>query len=460
MRARKRGSAVAGAAFVLALLSAAGSAAYAQESRPLTLEQARAIAAENNPVYRRAENAVVSARAGELLSRSQFLPTLGASFSSGGSLSRRRTGENDFGQPIEGEEVREFTGSSSNQGISLNWQLFNGGGRFREVRAAAAGREAAVAGVEAAEATVLAELTRRYYEAQRAAALIQLEEQLLEAAEARREATERLLRVASASPVDLLGAELEVARQREALESARGSARVAKLALAEQMGVEMDAEWELVSEPPPVFDPSTLDADALVERAHAVSPQLRQIALTAEQAEQQRRAAGAARWPTISLNTSFGRSIGARGYGALFEPNPFDQNLSFGISISLPLFSQYQTGQRITQARVAAANADEDARQTRLQLEREVRTALIELEGAYRTVELNNASTELARRRLELANERFRLGAIPFTEMQQIIADAATAEREALNARYAFAAALATLEERVGMENGEWRIEN
>lgn len=432
------------------LLACAPAAALAQEGTPLSLKQARAVAAEHNPVYRRAENDAVSARASELITRSQFLPTLSGSFGSSGYTSRRRTGEDNFGQPIEGE-VLEYTGSSSSQGLSLGWQLFDGGARWRQARAAGAAREAATAGIEVAEVTVLAEVTRRYYEAQRAVATIALEESLLQAAEVRQTATERLLRVASASPVDLLGAELEVARQREVVEAARGAARIAMLALAEQMGVDAEAEqWTLITDPPAIFDPTTLDAEALVTRAHEASPQLRQIGLMAQQAEHQRRAAGAERWPTVSVNTSFGRSIGAQGYGALFEPNPFDQNFSFGLGISIPIFNQYQTSQRITQARMAADNADESARQTRLQLEREVRTALIDLERAYRTVELNNASTELARRRLELANERFRLGAIPFTEMQQIIADAATAEREALNARYEFARALATLEESAG----------
>src|SRR5690606_14169472 len=114
-----------------------------------------------------------------------------------------------------------------NQGISLGLQLFDGGARFRSVRAAAAGREAALSGVAVAEQTVEAEVVRRYYAAQQAAAQIELEEALLRAAESRHEATQRLLRVAAASPVDLLGTEYEVARQRQSVEDARGAARAA-----------------------------------------------------------------------------------------------------------------------------------------------------------------------------------------------------------------------------------------
>jgi outer membrane protein len=439
-------------AFGLFLASFGFNAAHAQESRPLTLDQARELALEHNPAYRQAQNDVEAARAGELLSRSEFLPTLSASFNSGGSFSRRRSGEDNFGRPIEGTQVSEFTGSNSRQGLGLSWQLFDGGERYRNVLAARAGREAAIAGVADEAATMDAELTRRYYLAQHTAARIELEERLLEAAEASYAASQRLLRVAAVSPLDLLGAELDVTRQRQALEAAQGAARVAMLALAQQMGTGEADGWELVTDIPAIFDPSGLDPEALVTRAYEVSPRLREIALTATQAEHQRQAAGAARWPAISADASFGRSVGAEGYGALFEPNPFDHSFSFGIGLSLPLFSQYQTTQRVTQARVAARNAEESARATRLEIDRSVREALIQLGSEYRSVQLNDAASELARRRLDLANQQYRLGSLEFTELQQIVTSAATAERDALDARYAFADALATLEERVGGE--------
>lgn len=441
------------AVLILWISLAAVSGASAQAPRPpqpLSLEQAREIARANNPGYRQALNQITSARANELSVRSQFLPELSASFGSGASLSRRRTGEDNFGRPIEGERVTEYTGSNSSQNLSLSWLVFDGGARFRNVRAAGAGREAAVAGAAATESTMEAVLTRRYYEAQRTAARIALEERLLEAAEANHAAAERLVRVAAISPVELLTAELEVTRQRVAVETARGAARVAMVELAEQMGTGEPEGWELVSPLPEVFDPTTLDADALVERAYRVSPRLQQLSLQAGQAEHQARAAGAERWPRISANAGFGRSVGLEGYGALFEPNPFNQNFNFGINVSIPLFSQYQTSQQITQLRVAATNADEAARATRLEIGRLVRSALITLESAYRTLQLTDASADVARRQVELANQQFRLGGISVTDVQDIVSAAAAAEREALDARYTFASDLATLEEVIG----------
>jgi outer membrane protein TolC len=437
------------ALLLLGLLSLASPAPAQEVPQPLTLEEARRIAAEKNPRYRQAQNNVETARAAERRGVMAFLPELQLGLSSGGYLSRTFTGEDEFGKPVRRDDPLSLTGSSSQQHISLgSITLFDGGARYRDLRAARADGDAVDAAVVLGAATLEAELTRRYYDAKRKGELIRLEEELLKSAEARQAATERLLRIASASPVDLLGAEVAVAEQARVLESARGEARKAVLALAEEMGISDAPEWALTSEPPPVFDPTTLDADSLAARALESSPLLAQLDARAVASDQRSRAAGATRWPTVSAQAGFGRSVGSEGYGSFFDPNPLNQSFSFGLSVSLPVFTGYRTTQLVTQARVAALNAREEVQAARLTLEREVRGALIDLENAYRSVQLAERGRDLARRRLELANQQFRIGALKYVDLEGVIEQAARAERDAINAHYDFAAARATLEEK------------
>jgi outer membrane protein len=435
---------------VLLLLSAVALPAGGQQSEGLSLDDAWGIAAENNPAYQRAQNALITADAARRQSWGAFLPDLRLSLSSGGYLSRTFTGADEFGQPIRRPDPLEYTGSSSSQGVSVSVPVFDGGARYRLYRAARAAEEAVAAGVLVEASTLRAELARRYYDAGRREALIRLEEELLKSAESRHAATERLVRIASASPVDLLGAELAVARQKGALEQARGEAEKAMLLLQEQMGVDDAAARSLSTTPPGVFDPATLAADSLVARAFAMSPRLAQIEAQLRVVEQQRKAAGASRWPTVGVSAGFNRGIGTSGYGSLFDPNPPNQNFNFGLSLSVPLFTRYAASYQMATARVAAMNAGEDARAARLTVEREIRSALIDLQSAYRQVQLMERGRELARRQVELANQQFRLGSLQFVAFQTIIDSAALAERDALNARYAFAGALATIEEKIG----------
>ena len=439
------------ALLLLGLLALATAATAQDASQPLTLDEARRVAVEKNPRYRQAQNGVVTARAVERRGLEAFLPELRLGVSSGGYLSRIFTGIDEFGKPVRRPDPLNITRSSSSQQISLSSvTLFDGGIRYRDLRAARAEGDAADAAVLLGASTLDAELTRRYYDAKRKGELIHLEEELLKSAEARHAATERLLRIAAASPVDLLGAEIAVAEQARVLETARGDARKAMLALGEEMGVSDAPSWELTSEPPAVFDPSGFDADSVAARAAVVSPLLAQLNARVVAGEQRSKAAGGSRWPTVSASAGFGRSIGTEGYGSFFDPNPLDQSFSFGLSVSIPVFTAYRTTLQVTLARVAAMNAHEDAEAARLTLEREVRSALIDLENAYRTDQLAERGRDLARRRLDLANQQFRIGALTYVNLQSVVEQAANAERAAINARYDFAAARATLEEKAG----------
>jgi outer membrane protein TolC len=104
----------------------------------------------------------------------------------------------------------------------------------------------------------------------------------------------------------------------------------------------------------------------------------------------------------------------------------------------------------VSQATAEALNAEESLRAGKLAREREVRSALIDLQNAYRGVALAERAAELSNERLRLSRERYAIGAISFADLQILINRAAQEERQVINARYAFAASAVTLNERVG----------
>ncbi len=106
--------------------------------------------------------------------------------------------------------------------------------------------------------------------------------------------------------------------------------------------------------------------------------------------------------------------------------------------------------QSAVNASVALDQAQEDAWERRLEREQLVRSALINLESAYTTLQLQTRRLDLNRQRLELAQEQYRFNAVTFIELQQYINDVATAERDIVNRQLDFATALVTLEQQVG----------
>lgn len=440
-------------AFLLALLAATPHPVLAQEAPPeLSLAEALEVAREHNPDYRKALAGVEVAAADERRAWGSLLPALSLGFSTGLSQSRVLTGTDEFGRPVRLDDPAVFTHTSAGQTLSLGAiTLFDGGARVREARATRASASATRAGVEAEAVRLESRIARSYYDALRAERQIALEEQLLESARDRLAATERLLRVAVSSPVDLLGAEVEVAQREQAVERARGEARKARLALGDAMGVGREVPFTLSHHLPAVVDPSGLDGDALVRAALERSPVLAQLGSRTEAAGHRLHAARAARWPTLSISPYASRRVGAAGYDALFDLNPLDQNYGLSVSVSLPLFNQFRTTHSVEQARAGHLGAEEDLRAGRLQVETEVRAALIDLQNAHRALALAERSAALSRERLEMAHERYRLAGIGFTELQDVVDRAAAAEREALSARFDLAVARVELEERAGV---------
>jgi outer membrane protein len=202
---------------------------------------------------------------------------------------------------------------------------------------------------------------------------------------------------------------------------------------------------------PQVFDPADLDVTALVAGALAGSPLVRQREAALSAAQYSASAARGRRLPSLSASAGYNRGMSASGYGAIGEFNP-GQNygFSFGLGVSLPLFSRFQTSEVIAQASANATDAEYDLQATRLTVERDVRTAIIDLDNAYRSLQLSEVQVELNRERQEATQERYRLGGSDFTTLQNVIDRTAQAERQALEALFGFINARISLEEKLG----------
>ncbi|HEX9728482.1 MAG TPA: TolC family protein [Gemmatimonadales bacterium] len=436
-------------AILAAVVGLAGPVA-AQVPARLTLDDAITIARERNPEYQRAVHTLNAQGAQLRAGWGGFFPSVSARMSFNGSSSTRVTGEDDFGQPVSLPTPIDFQSSSASQSLSAGVTLFDGLRNVNSLRAARASADGSEASRDAVANRVDAETTRRFYEALRTARLIALEDQLLTSAREQLARTQRLFRTAGATQEDVLGAEGDVASQELALERARGEADKARLAVIEYLGISEHMEFEAVGELPDVWDPAVLDVDELVSVALRVNPSVRQLENTTRGADLRATAERGSRWPSISVNASYSRSISLGSYDALFEINPRNRGLGFGMTVDLPLFTGFQTSARIANASLESRNAHETLRAGRLQAEREVRAALIDLRNAHRGRDLAQRTADLSSERLRLARQRYAIGAITFANLQLLIDRAAQEERGLINARFQLAQSIVALEERLG----------
>ena len=203
-----------------------------------------------------------------------------------------------------------------------------------------------------------------------------------------------------------------------------------------------------------VPDAEPLDADALVVTALAMNPNL--LAL-----QQDQKAATADLWsakgsylPRIDLGYTLGRSKELGSDESLLDFDPANTSDGFVIQGSWSVFSGFsrkrQTAQADMQKRQSAARLTAE----QLQLEKEVRDLVKELKRRSQRLAILDRNVELASERLSLAREQYRLGSIPYFNLQQAIDRLTLTEQALFQERYDYLIGWASLEEKVGGDLG------
>lgn len=437
-------------------LAVAAPAARAQQAPPqvpavLTLEDALQIARRNSPTYLQTLNDAGPSAMGVRQAWASFVPTLNTSLASFGGGSRTTTiGEGDFGETVESQE-RTVKTSSASQSLSMNLTLFDGGANFNQLSAAKAQVAQTDASIEFQASELDANVTTAFYNARQATMLIDVELRNLQSARDRYERNQQLFRIAGVDQVALLASERDVITAQQSLRRQEADAEKQRLSLAQTLGIDISIAFEVAPETPDVFDPTGLEADALVSRATTASPTVKQRIAAAEAADRQISVAKGRRWPTISTSFSYGRSAGESGFGAIGNFNPNDsRGWNFSIGASLPLFTGFQTSASIAQAEASADDARLGLRQARLQIEQTIRSGLVDLGRTYQDYLDAVRLADLSSTQLELAEEQLRVGALDYLRFQQIVDAEAQAQRQVVLARFAFVNARIAIERALG----------
>lgn len=447
----------------LAALVVAAAPAFAQESAAsrqdavtvLTLQDALDRAAEHNPSYRQALNRVELAGPQARQAWGAFLPSFDVNYSTGQSFSRRSTAFDNFDNPIEREVTRTITSSSASQGASLNLNVLEGGRRFHALGQARSEAEATRRAGDVQLNSIQAETRRHFLVAQRQKARLALEERLLADRAQDRDLTSRRFELAMIGRSDLLAAELDLERQRTAVNTARTSYDKALFALRANLGDPSLGRIDVDGTAPRIFDPNEeIDLGDLLARALDASPRILQAQAEFSANQAALKTSKARRWPSISVGGSIRRSSYEREGAALFDMSPKDMSGGLTLSVQVPVFSQFQTSYAIAQADVALRNAAESIRENELDVERQIRTQFADLEAAWRAASEQGRTLEIAEQRLVMVREEYELAVKSVEELRTAVREQASALRDAVDRSYAFAAVLVNLHEAAGMFGG------
>lgn len=469
-----------------------------QAPATMSLDEAVQLARRYSPSYRQQANDESVADWSVRAAYGQLLPTL----SVGGGLSWRGGGTPRIAG-LSGDELglsRTPDYLFSDYSISLGWSV--SGGTFFRMAQERAAREATTARIEAAAYTLETNVTRQYLAALRARDAVELAQRELASTDEALKLAQARFEAGAAPRMDAAQAEVERGRAEVTLLQAQAAEETEKLRLLQAIGMDLDQTVELTTELS-VFEPTW----TLEELSHAAMQNHPQL-MAARAAESSGRAAArAARMsylPTISVGggwsgytqrsqdqsylitqaqSSAQRSIDSCErtndlYSRLANPLPpqdcaalafteadraaiissnslfpFDftgQPPSFGLSVSMPIFNGFQREAQVQQASAAAEDAKHQRREEELNRQATVATSYLAVQTAYRAVGIEERNVGAAAEQLELARERYRLGAGSILELTQAQATMARADQAHLAALYSFHENLADLESAVG----------
>ncbi len=459
----------------------------------LTLAEAIDIAQKNNPGYLQSVNGRTRASAAVRSAYGQLLPSADASF----GASYREGRPQFFGGVAFG---------ATSDIISSNWSLSASSrlsyNTLTSIRRANASLDAAEADVQAALYVLRNSVTAQFLLALQTQARAQLQDTLVAQQRLQLQLAQARAGVGSATSLDVKRAEVGLGTQQVAALRARNTAAVARLQLFQQLGVAMPENVVLQAELP-VTAPNQSIAD-LLTMARDVNPALRALQARERVADQGVKAARGEYTPTLSLQASIGgaaqeqsnvnvaiaqqqsriadsrascfttdsirtgaglSSIATQCNALQFTPAmaqairddnnkfPFGftrQPYNLSMNLSLPLFDGFGREQRMQEATAAKSDARYNVRRQELALTADVTSARVTLQAAYDAVALQTQNAATAREALQLAEERYRVGATTFVDLTTARGEYERAETDRIDAVYEFHRAYAALEAAVG----------
>jgi outer membrane protein TolC len=239
-----------------------------------------------------------------------------------------------------------------------------------------------------------------YLNAQSAGARVKAAQSRVTSADALYQLAKNRHDVGTATGVDVLRAQVELANEQQSLLIARNQEKQALLALERNIGMQPGAPVELAE----ALEFQPLDhaaVESLVSSALAARPDYLALASQRQSVLEQQRASHARYYPKFSISGNYG-GLG-RSIGSIVGTGAIQGTLDF------TLFDRDRNGE----AREIASRLkriDDQIADMRRGIEQDIRGAVLNLESAAEQVQVAQQGRDLAQRELALTQDRFQSG--------------------------------------------------
>ena len=409
------------------------------EAPVLTLNEAIAIAIEQNPRIREAEANKGGASEEIKGTRADFLPKASTQYG------YSRLQDEPF-QRIGGIPVVIGDNDTHHWDVSISQPLFTGHATSSRYEKAKIGAEIAESERQRQLVAVSQDLRIAWFEALLTARLALVAEDNVAALTGHRDDAAGFFRQGLISRNDLLKAEVSLANAIQEKERVKAASEVARNRLATIIGIELAPEKQL--EDFTSITPETLELESLYDEALRNSPILQSIRLGLESYDHSITLAKSGYYPTIALNGTYEQN--GSDLGATTNDYRNDHNASITVTANWTIFEWGKTGANVARQRYGRQALLERQRETEDQLRLAIRKAFLELQVAATSIGTAERGREQARENWRITNLQYRQQVATSTDVLDSRTLLSQAEGNYFRALYGYRIALAELERALG----------
>jgi outer membrane protein len=403
----------------------------------LALGKAVELALCRNPATRAAWAAAREQAAALGIAEAAWLPNLSATGSENWIAGPRLVTEPG------GAELVRASQRTADAALNVSYTLFDFGARRARVSSARHLLDAAAATASSASQQVVLSAVEAFYGVVAADAALGAAKSTEAAADHSLEVARGRREAGVATRADVLQAETAFDQAVLSRVQAAGALKGARGTLAVTLGAPADRAFELNADPVPAEVPalSARIAD-LMDEAARQRPDLAAAEAVRESAEADVRAARAAGRPSISVGA-------ARNF--VQSPGLPNQNYdTLALSVTVPLFTGFETTYRVRSAQAALAARTATAEQVRLQVSLDVWNAYAALDSAGQQLKATSALLASAAENQEVALGRYQAGVGTIVDVLTAQSAEAGARQQRIGAEQSWQVARAQLALSIG----------
>lgn len=328
--------------------------------------------------------------------------------------------------------------------VSASYSLFRGGQDYYNNQAAELNSEAAELEKSAARNRLINHVTAAYYGELAAIDANTISQRSIESVQSQLHQTQLGYEAGTVLKSDVLSLEVQLAEAKDAQIHAANAIELAQNMLKTLLGLDANDSFAINPAANKNLPDSPASFEQLLNQALAQHPELKAAEKRVAIAEQQLSAAKAAHLPKADAFVSYGSNSKDLAYSSNRD------NLTAGVMVEMEVFSGFATQEKINKAEHQLTAAKETARQSRLQIENELKAAQLKLQEALHRAEVSNTASQAAEEALRLVNQQRQAGVVTVTRYLETQVALEKALSRQVNARFDALRAEAALKQAIG----------